>query len=380
VQPLLANLTLAGKPPVLLAFPDGTRLLVLPFGGRLLGLFPPGSDENFLWTNPALATPESAAAWLRREGWPNPGGDRTWLAPEIDLFIGDLARPMESYVVPPALDPGCWTVVPGAGAELCLTNSAHAWLQRSRRKIGVDVSRSIRPATNPLRDTPLAHRGLQYAGYTLITTLELEPVADAGIRLGIWNLLQLPQPGEMRIPTSSEARPQFVFGAASADELTVAPRLVRWNMGSSGDNAKIGLKALSLTGRVGYLRRTSAAGIWDLVVRQFQVDPNGDYVDALWVHPYETGWAFQACCVRSGEERFNELEYHVPAVTAAAGVNHGRDESRVWAFRGPGATIAESAEALLGTKRSDISFARRRAVGLLTHRANPRSVRRTTAP
>ena len=348
VQPLLANLTLAGKPPVLLAFPDGTRLLVLPFGGRLLGLFPPGSDENFLWTNPALATPESAAAWLRREGWPNPGGDRTWLAPEIDLFIGDLARPMESYVVPPALDPGCWTVVPGAGAELCLTNSAHAWLQRSRRKIGVDVSRSIRPATNPLRDTPLAHRGLQYAGYTLITTLELEPVADAGIRLGIWNLLQLPSPGTMLIPTRAPARPHVVFGALAADELTVTPSLVRWNMAPPGGDAKIRLKPQPLTGLVGYRRASDTPGMQDLVVRFFSVGNERDYVDALWESPHEAGWAFQACCVRSGAECFNELEYHAPAVAARSGEAVIRDESRVWSFRGPKEAVAMAARQLLG--------------------------------
>jgi len=54
-------------------------------------LYPGGSDENFLWTNPALASAESAQKYFLRDGWPNPGGDRTWLAPEIELFIGDLA-------------------------------------------------------------------------------------------------------------------------------------------------------------------------------------------------------------------------------------------------------------------------------------------------
>lgn len=83
---LLDNLTKAGVPPLPINFPDGTRLLVLPFGGRLLGLFPPEKGENFLWTNPALASPESTSAWLKRDGWLNFGGDRTWLAPEMVLL------------------------------------------------------------------------------------------------------------------------------------------------------------------------------------------------------------------------------------------------------------------------------------------------------
>lgn len=68
----------------------------------------------------------------------------------------------------------------------------------------------------------------------------------------------------------------------------------------------------------------------DLVAREFAVDPDGEYVDALWTPPHETGWAFQACCVRNGRERFRELEYHAPAGCR-------RDESRVWGFRGPAA-------------------------------------------
>jgi len=37
----------AGHRPETLAFSDGTRLLVLPHGGKLLGAFAAGSDENF---------------------------------------------------------------------------------------------------------------------------------------------------------------------------------------------------------------------------------------------------------------------------------------------------------------------------------------------
>ena len=331
--------------PLTMAFPDGTHLLVLPFGGRLLGLFPPESGENFLWTNPALASPESISTWLKRDGWLNLGGDRTWLAPEIELFIGDLARPAETYVVPVALDPGNWTLASVNDMEICLTNTTRIRLRRSGREIGVHLGKRFRPAANPLRDTALAGSEMQYAGYTLNTTLELEPVAEPPIHLGIWNLLQLPQPGEMLIPTLSESRPQCVFGSVSAEELTLAPRMVRWRMGGSGSDTKISLKAASLTGRAGYLRRqTSAPGICDLVVREFAVDPAGDYVDALWDNPEDSGWVFQACCVCNGVDRFDELEYHAPTGTTHV----SQDESRIWAYRGPGDSIIAAARLLLG--------------------------------
>ncbi len=349
MQSLLDNLTKAGKPPLPVAFPDGTRLLVLPIGGRLLGLFPPETGENFLWTNPALASAVSTSAWLKRDGWLNLGGDRTWLAPEIELFIGDLAHPAGTYAVPAALDPGNWTLASSTENEICLSNATSLRMHQSRREIGVHLGKRYRPAANPLRGTPLAGSELQYAGYTQNTTLELDPAAESTLQLGIWNLLQLPQPGEMLIPTLSESRPQLVFGSVSAEELTIAPRMLRWRMGGSGSDAKIGLKAASLTGRAGYLQRqTAVPGIWDLVVREFAVDPAGEYVDALWDSPEDSGWVFQACCVRNGAERFDELEYHASAATISLKSNVSRDESRVWAYRGPGDAVTAAARLLLG--------------------------------
>jgi hypothetical protein len=197
---------------------------------------------------------------------------------------------------------------------------------------------------------------LEYAGYSQVTTLETEAPPDGAVRLGIWNLLQLPPPGTMLVPTRAATPPQTVFGVLSRGELAVATRGVRWEMAGPGADAKIALRAGALTGRVGYLCATPCRAeatpgrpdALDLVVREFTVEPDGDYVDALWEPPHATGWAFQACCVRNGAERFNELEYHAPAASPAAGRSRRCDQSRVWAFRGPADTIGKAAAALLG--------------------------------
>jgi hypothetical protein len=364
------NLTRAGKHPICATFADGARLLVLPEHGRLLGLYPDDADENFLWTNPALGDEASARAYFARPGWSNPGGDRTWLAPEIELFIGDVDRVFETYAVQSALDPGHWKVVAATAAAVSLVNETRVHLHRQNRDVGVRLTKTYSVAPNPLRDVA----GLQVAGYTLATTLEVESQPGVPTRLGIWNLLQLPQPGTMWIPTRAPARPHVVFGAPAAGELTVTPGLVRWNMAPPGGDAKISLKPQPLTGRVGYLRashdprhttrdprhttrgprhtthdtRHTTHETCDLVVREFSVGAERDYVDALWSPPHEAGWAFQSCCVRNGAECFNELEYHAPSVTARSGEAVIRDESRVWAFRGPRDAVARAARQLLG--------------------------------
>ncbi|HUS95445.1 MAG TPA: hypothetical protein VMX97_01760 [Hyphomicrobiaceae bacterium] len=341
---LIDNLRYAGKHPVPVSFPDGSRVLVLPENGRLLGLCPAEDDTNFLWTNPELTAAESAKAYFARCGWRNLGGDRTWLAPETDLFIGDLKRVAETYAVQSALDPGQWKLGVASAAEVSLVNETRVRLHRQNRDVGVRLAKTYSVAPNPLRDVA----GLQYAGYTLATTLEVEPQPGVPTRLGIWNLLQLPSPGTMLIPTRAPARPHVVFGALAADELTVTPGLVRWNMVPPGGDAKISLKPQPLTGLVGYRRASDTPGMQDLVARVFSVGNERDYVDALWESPHEAGWAFQACCVRSGAECFNELEYHAPAVAARSGEAVIRDESRVWAFRGPKEAVAMAARQLLG--------------------------------
>jgi len=343
MNPLRRTLMRAGKRTESMSFPDGSRLLLLPEHGRLLGLYPADDDANFLWTNPALATAESAEAYFRRGGWPNPGGDRTWLAPEIELFIGDLARSAHTYAVPAALDPGNWTLASATHTELRLTQATCLRLHRAKQDVRVRLEKVLRPTGNPLPDA-----GLDYAGYSQATTLEVEPQPGVPTRLGIWNLLQLPQPGTIWIPTRAPARPHVVFGALAADELTETSSRVSWTMEPPGGDAKISLKPQVLTGRAGYLRETGMPGIQDLVVRDFSVGAERDYVDALWESPHEAGWAFQACCVRNGAECFNELEYHVPAATAVAGCRVSRDESRVWAFRGPKEAVAMAARQLLG--------------------------------
>src|SRR6266581_1222650 len=81
-----------GKETRVYTTPDGSRVLVLPYGGRVLGLFPPKSEENFYWTNTALKSAKMASQFFEGEQWHNSGGDRTWLAPEIDFFFPNFPK------------------------------------------------------------------------------------------------------------------------------------------------------------------------------------------------------------------------------------------------------------------------------------------------
>ena len=89
---LVEVLKAAGKPTQTVTTPDGTTVLLLPYGGRVLGVYAAGSDENFYWTHTALESAESAKAFYASKDWHNSGGDRTWLAPEVDIFLPNWKR------------------------------------------------------------------------------------------------------------------------------------------------------------------------------------------------------------------------------------------------------------------------------------------------
>jgi len=100
-------------PPIELRDAEGSSVLLLPFGTRVLGLFARDDGQNFFWANPLIMEVESARDLLRGGEWVNTGGDRTWLAPEVDILVGDLCDPWATYHVPLTLDPGQYLVERG---------------------------------------------------------------------------------------------------------------------------------------------------------------------------------------------------------------------------------------------------------------------------
>ena len=107
---LLEVLKAAGKPARVLTQPDGTAVVLLPYGGRVLGLYAPGREENFYWTHSALRSAETARTFYASSEWHNSGGDRTWLAPEVDLFFPNFPK-LDGYFQQRSLDPGNYRVV-----------------------------------------------------------------------------------------------------------------------------------------------------------------------------------------------------------------------------------------------------------------------------
>jgi hypothetical protein len=345
MKSLINVLKTVGQPTRVYQSPDGTRVLVLPYGGRVLGLFSAKSEQNFYWTHPALESAAAARPFYAGDQWHNSGGDRTWLAPEVDLFFPNFPK-LDGYFQQRSLDPGHYQVVEADGG-FELVNRLTVTLSRLGKAATLRITKSFGPAPNPLR----CERGpdlpdLEYAGYTQHTCLELLGHSrNLKAKLGLWNLVQMPHGGDLLIPTYSRADPWLVMGAIPPEDLVVDERLVRYRMRQKGEH-KISLRAIATCGRVGYL--SGGRGHWSLIIRNFAVNPSGDYVDVPWNDPGYGGFSTQACNVNSGLGQFSELEYHIPAIGHGTGRTRCQDDAQVWAFRGPRPQILRACKLLVG--------------------------------
>jgi hypothetical protein len=335
----------AGHPPMELSAPGQGWLMVLPFGGRVIGLFAEPQGENFFWTNPALAEAATAKPFLAGSGWVHTGGDRTWLSPEVEFHVGSLADPWGTYLAPRAVDPAQY-MASMLGEKIGLHTSAHVTFHQAKVEADVEIEKWVRLIAHPLRDEPWFGElaGVAYAGYEQSTTLRLaNPAATPPVSL--WSLVNLPPTGWLIAPVWAQTTVRDLFETTGPERLASTPHAVRFLIDGQ-EQHKIGLHAAALTGRAGYLR-AAGPGHSTLVVRSFPVDPSGEYVDRPWHAPNEPGMAFEA--YNGGDlGAFGELEYHTPAIGGGTRLESCRDVSQLWAFSGPAPQVRRIAAALLG--------------------------------
>ena len=177
-----------------------------------------------------------------------------------------------------------------------LTNRLKVDAFRSKKRVELEITKSVDAAPNPLRyDTALRTGAVEYAGHTLLTLLRILDTnpGDAPL-VGLWSLTQMPHQGELYIPTYSKADPRIYFGLTdtSPEELAVSERLVRFKMRAPGEH-KIGLRSAVTTGRIGYIY--SAGDKHALIIRNFFVNPSGEYADVPWTEALQCAIAIGLC-------------------------------------------------------------------------------------
>jgi hypothetical protein len=323
------------------------RIVVSRRGGHILGPFEDAGGTSALWLNPKLASASAFAEFLRAGEW-NLGGERIWIAPEIQFNIKDRRDFWGSYELPAAMDPGSWAISAGPrSVELSqdLELGCHNTASGSKR---LTVRRVLRAAENPLRSLSafeVLMSGVVFAGWHHLALLS-EVLGD-GIMAESWNLAQVRPGGEAIIPCTPGLEYLDYYEPIDGSHLSVERGAARLKI--TGDRRyKVGFRTPNLLGRIGYLRQVGAEAS-ELIVRNFHNDPSSSYVEepadaigcrGLSLNVYNDGGALGG---------FGELECNGRTIGGETGRSASSDEIALWYFRGTTGAIAAIAGILLGS-------------------------------
>lgn len=332
----------AGEACCVLELQSGMRALFTQRGARMLGLFPGPDEPNLLWTHSALNDLVAFREFVSAGEW-NLGGERCWIAPEIQYNVGDRRDFWGTLHVPPAMDPGGYRLTASSNAvrfEAEMTLKAHNLATGEKQ---LRVVRMIRPTESPL---PVP-AGVQFAG--LAHTASLTELNQSPAMSAIWNLVQLPAGGRLFIPTVGRAHAARYFGDPAPDSLDSRDGCVQIALDGSRQY-KVGYHTLSVAGRMAYWREL-ADGRTSLLVRGFPNDPANSYVEEPPDHPGANGHAIHVYNDGGefgGTERFGEMECSGHTIGGRTDVSSSTDTFYLWVYVGAADVLRPLAQALSG--------------------------------
>jgi len=349
---LLEQLERAGLQAVVLQH-ESFKLVVTPYGARILGVFTHDEAENAFFVNPELADPAAAQKMLA--GVHVLGGDRLWLAPERGLFFYG-TKLSDGGTVQRSIDPGEWVVGHLCRRSIKLTSSFSAdyfLAPGPRKEVRGALKRSVRAISSPFHYAPDAVSSLsrvQFAGYEIASSFELQESPIDALHIGMWFLIQMvvPRSGYLYVPTLGRTVATDYYEPSGPEYLKVADNHVRFKLDSI-ERHKIGVRKTEVTGRAGFLSNAGGAGgdKATLVVRNFLCNPSAHYCDVPMHTPEGVQDCVQSYSHNSGPEGFGELEYHTPSVSRRMPDPSVTDTNQVWVFTGKREDLVPIASRLL---------------------------------
>ena len=304
------------------------RVLVLPHGGRVMGLSVDG-DMNTHWVNPALGSVASAAELLSDPGWANLGGDRTWISPELETHIADPARFADTYEVPKAVDPAEYRITEQDDRSISLSTDMQLEFKQSGVTVDLKLSKSVSLLDEPPLELP---EGVDWAGYAMHTRLESDAL-PANVFPAAWHILQVPGGGRIILPVHPGAQPRaFIGDPVYRDEGDAITCDV-----DTAQSFKFSLHARDCTGLLIYLQLDADQPY--MLIRKLSVLDEDLYTDVPCDDLSDTGYVEQVYVDDGGFGGFGELEYHTTALGkhAAKAVS---DANMVWALTGDAASLS----------------------------------------
>ncbi len=326
---------------------SGVRILVSELGGRIFGPFPDQSEVGLFWCNSAFESPDSFEDFINGGSW-NQGGERCWIAPEIQYNIRDRSDFWGSYHLPPEMDPGHYELTRQKGNRLKLSQTVdlRAYNIASGTK-HLYIERTLSPVHDPFFLSGLkASISCDYifAGYE--HAIRLRDESPDHILSEVWSLVQLNPGGTLIIPSMHHAHYTDYFEPLCDNFFSSGKHVFQIRI--TGDRRfKIGLKSLSVIGRMGYINSLPDGRVY-IIIRDFRNDPSALYSEEPVSMPGNRGHSIHVYNDGGALGGFGEMECHGSPVGTEAGMLESNDRMLLWLYIGKPDCIHRIAEMLLG--------------------------------
>jgi hypothetical protein len=346
---LIARLDEQGKAYRVLSLQDGVSIVVSQSGGRIYGPFLSADGESITWIPAGFASADAYAAFCQSGDW-NVGGDRIWIAPEVQYNVTDRNDFWNTYDLPAQVDPGRYQVAEPKPGQVKLSQEMELQTHNvASGKKRLSLERVIRPAANPLRRLDSFEDlspDVVYAGYEQVITIAEEQ--QDGIASEVWSLIQLNPGGELLIPSTPGVEYSDYYAPIDDTLQTIYPNHIRLQI--TGDRQyKVGYKAAQVFGRLGYYH-TLEDGRAYLIARNFFNNPSVPYVEEPAHVPGRQGHSIHVYNDDGALGGFGELEVNGQTIGGESGNSTVTDHLLFWLFVGSPEQVKQIALHLLGVK------------------------------
>jgi len=349
LRQITSCLEAGGLPYAVLPLQNNVALIISRHGGRIFGPFLSPESESIFWMNKAFADPDSFRGYLDSGDW-NQGGDRVWIAPEIQYTIRDRTDFWGSYTFPEQMDPGQYTMdQPGPDQwRLSLDLDLQAFNLASGEK-RLHLERTITRAADPLRnlsDHSALMEGVIFAGYEQIVSISESRLDD--IMSEAWSLIQLNPGGKLLIPASPRLEFTDYFQPVDEGLQTIYPDHVRLKI--TGDRQyKIGYKAAHVYGRLAYFNQFDDDRAY-LIVRNFFNNPSAPYAEEPPLIPGRSGHSIHVYNDDGKGGGFGEMECNAQTIGGATGRSSSTDQMILWLYAGATDKVKKLMPHLIGVE------------------------------
>lgn len=322
-------------------------ILITQHGGHIFGPFSDRYPEGLFWIPDSMQDRNRYQELIDKKIW-NIGGDRVWIAPEIQFNIRDRNRYRESLDTPKTIDPGCFSMTQEYDTVHLSQELDLESYNTVTGTMHIRFRRSILKALNPLRKLPDYDglmQNLSYCGYEQI--LDLSGSSEQDIFAEAWDLLQVRTSGTLYIPMYAPLHGADHYAPAGNHE-TLAEHGVLLRL--TGDSQyKIAYKSAVLTGRFGYLKDSDTDDSY-LIIQNYPNNPSSMYSEEP-PHPDCAGDTSYSIHIYNDDGKsggFAEMECNLQTIGKPTGISRSIDRLTTWIFAGPKTQLKAVASVLLG--------------------------------